>query len=54
LASRETHRKKAGEMVALSSGRFRFYVNSKACPFMTEPARTAGIAAARWNKAKKP
>jgi hypothetical protein len=33
-------------------GRFRFYVLCEACAFMTEPARTLGIAAKLWNEAK--
>jgi hypothetical protein len=44
--------KNAGEVIELKTGRFRFYVSCKACPFMTEPARTPGIAAKLWNDAK--
>jgi hypothetical protein len=33
-------------------GRFRYYVTCKACVFMTNTARTAGIAVKLWNEAK--
>jgi len=44
--------KRAGELVSRGAGRFPFYVNCKACIFMTDHARTAGIAAKLWNEAK--
>jgi hypothetical protein len=40
------------KMRDVGRGRFRFYVLCEACTFMTEPARTQGIAAKLWNEAK--
>ena len=44
--------KPAGEFVDSGRGRFRYYVTCKACVFMTEIARTAGIAVKLWKEAK--
>jgi hypothetical protein len=40
------------KMRDVGRGRFRFYVFCGACTFITEPARTQGIAAKLWNEAK--
>jgi hypothetical protein len=45
--------KKAGEIKARPVARFPYYALCKACGWMTDFVRTAGIAATRWNKAKK-
>jgi hypothetical protein len=47
-------REPEGEIVELGSGKFRFYGNCRACPFMTSFARTRGVAAKLWNDAKTP
>jgi hypothetical protein len=44
--------KPEGKMRDVERGRFRFYVYCAACTFMTEPARTEGIATNLWNDAK--
>ena len=44
--------KPKGELVDSGRGRFRYYVTCKACVFMTEVARTAGIAVKLWNEPK--
>ena len=41
-----------GKMRDVERGRFRFYVVCGACAFMTDPARTEGIALKLWNEAK--
>jgi hypothetical protein len=46
--------KKAGEVIELKTGRFRFYVSCKACPFMTAFVKIRGVAVKLWNEAKKP
>jgi ssDNA-binding Zn-finger/Zn-ribbon topoisomerase 1 len=44
--------KRTGQLRELAGGRFRHYVDCTECPFMTEPARAAGIAVKLWNEAK--
>jgi hypothetical protein len=44
--------KREGKLRDVGRGRFRFYVDCGACVFMTEAARTEGIAAKLWNEAK--
>ena len=51
-APAETGEAEAEKGERCGRGRFRFYVDCGACIFMTEPARTEGIAAKLWNDAK--
>jgi hypothetical protein len=44
--------KPEGKMRDIGRGRFRFYVVCGSCAFMTDPARTEGIALKLWSEAK--
>ena len=44
--------KPEGEFIDSGRTRFRYYVTCKACPFMTDLARTSAIAVKLWNEAK--
>jgi hypothetical protein len=45
-------RKNAGEVIELKTGKFRFYVSCKACPFMTPFVKLRGVAVKLWNDSK--
>ena len=44
--------KREGEVVNAGAGRFPFFVTCKACSFMTDRVRTAGVAIKLGNEAK--
>ena len=44
--------KREGEFIDSGRTRFRYYVACKACPFMTDLARTPAVAVKLWNEAK--
>ena len=44
--------KRQGELVDTGAGRFRYYVTCRSCVFMTDRARTVGVALKLWNEAK--
>ena len=43
--------KREGKLIDAGHGRFRFYASCMSC-FMTQVARTEGIAAKLWNQGK--
>ena len=44
--------KREGEFIDSGRTHFRYYVTCKACPFITNLARTSAVAVKLWNEAK--